>query len=233
MVCKDHNAARRNDHRPIFICSLECTERFGCNVCQAARATSAAPFYFSPQKIDTGNEIRPLIDGGFGANNPSLFVYDHFFKRDEASQNPHPKLTWDSLNFVNIGTGTPPIINLSSKRIRVKQKILQFKPHLPQSLRQAIETLVTIKTLTTDSENAASQMRALALSYSPIPLRYNRFSATTGVHEFKMDKYNKLNDIREKTGKYIEDFLQNNTAFDLCAQNLARDYLSRLNPVPV
>lgn len=152
-------------------------------------------------------------------------MYNHFFKRDEASQNPHPTLTWDSLNFVNIGTGTAP--DIKSKRIRVKKKI---QTYLPRSLQQAIETLVTIKKLTVDSENASSAMQALALSDSAIPLRYNRFSADTGVHEIKLDKYKKLDDIREKTRTYIRDTLENNVDFDHCAQDLARDYLARRNP---
>lgn len=230
MVCKDHRAAQRNDHQPIFICSLECTKHFDCTVCEAARATSAAPFYFSPQEIETEHATKSLIDGGFGVNNPSRFVYDHFFGRDEVSENPHPKLAWNSLNFVNLGTGTPPEIDHSSKRVRVKQKILRVKPRLPKSLQQSLETMVTIKTLTTDSEIAATQMRALALSYSAIPLRYDRFSATTGVHEIKLDKYKKLDAIREKTKLYIEDIRQTDGAFDLSARRLANDYVARHNP---
>lgn len=164
--------------------------------------------------------MKSLIDGGFGANNPSWDAYNHFFKR-ETSQNPHRGLAWDSLNFVNLGTGTS--LKPISKRVRVKQKIL------PKSLQQSLETMSTIKTLATDAEGAAAQMRALAGLYSPIPLRYDRFSATTGVHEIKLDKYNKLNDIREKTMEYIDEIRQDGTAFDLCAQGLARDYLARRN----
>ncbi|MCJ1469310.1 hypothetical protein MMC07_007943 [Pseudocyphellaria aurata] len=230
VVCKDHRAARRNDHQPIIICSLKCTEHFDCTVCEAARATSAAPFYFSPQEIDSEPETKLLIDGGFGVNNPSRAVYDHFFRRDEVSENPHPDLDWDSLNFVNLGTGTPPKIDQSSKRVRVKQKILRVKSRLPKSLQQSLETMVTIKTLTTDSEIAASQMRALAISFSSaIDLRYDRFSATTGVHEIKMDKYEKLNVIREKTDLYLEEIGQIGGAFDVSARLLARDYLARRN----
>lgn len=226
VVCKDHRAAQRNDHRPIFICSLKCNKQIDCTVCQAARATSAAPFYFSPQEVITGHEIKSLIDGGFGANNPSYYVYKHFFRRDEASQNPHPSLDWKSLNFVNLGTGTS---NLLSKRVRVKQKILSVNSYLPRSLQQALETMGTIKTLTTDSENAASLMEALARSDSSVPLRYDRFSATSGVREIKLDDYEKLNDIRDKTILYIDAIKQKDTPFDLCAQELAKDYIARRN----
>lgn len=229
VVCKDHRAAQRKNHRPIFICSLDCTEHFACTVCQAARATSAAPFYFSPQEIITGDEKKRLIDGGFGANNPSHYVYKHFFKIEKASHNPHPSLDWNSLNFVNLGTGTSLDTNIVSKRVRVKQKILSLNSYLPRSLQQALETLVTIKTLATESENAASIMEDLACSDSSVPLRYDRFSATTGVHEIKLDEYKKLNDIRDKTIPYIRELVQKNTPFDLCAQALAKAYLARRN----
>lgn len=164
--------------------------------------------------------MKSLIDGGFGANNPSYCAYDHFFKR-ETSQNPHRRLAWDSLNFVNLGTGTS--LKPKSKRVRVRQKIL------PKSFMQMLETMGTIRTLATDAEEAAAQMRLLASCHSSVPLRYERFSATTGVHEIKLDKYNKLNDIREKTIPYIDEIRQVGTAFDLCAQELARDYLARRN----
>ncbi len=44
---------------------------------QAARATSAAPTYFEPAKLDTegGNDYFALIDGGVYANNPAMCAY--------------------------------------------------------------------------------------------------------------------------------------------------------------
>ena len=38
---------------------------------QVGRATSAAPFYFKAVKLNRGAGNLELIDGGFGANNPS------------------------------------------------------------------------------------------------------------------------------------------------------------------
>lgn len=42
---------------------------------QVGRATSAAPFYFKAVKLDKDNLDLELIDGGFGANNPSEEAY--------------------------------------------------------------------------------------------------------------------------------------------------------------
>lgn len=42
---------------------------------QVGRATAAAPFYFKAVKLDKDNPELELIDGGFGANNPSEEAY--------------------------------------------------------------------------------------------------------------------------------------------------------------
>lgn len=44
-------------------------------VWEVARATSAAPSYFKAFDIEEGNEKSELIDGGFGANNPTEEAY--------------------------------------------------------------------------------------------------------------------------------------------------------------
>ena len=41
----------------------------------AARATSAAPTYFEPKPLDTGDEASVLIDGGIFMNSPSVSAY--------------------------------------------------------------------------------------------------------------------------------------------------------------
>ena len=48
-------------------CSVLCRD--------AARATSAAPTYFEPKPLETGEESRVLIDGGIFMNSPSVSAY--------------------------------------------------------------------------------------------------------------------------------------------------------------
>lgn len=45
-------------------------------ISQVGRATSAAPFYFKAVKLEKDNLDLELIDGGFGANNPSMEAYE-------------------------------------------------------------------------------------------------------------------------------------------------------------
>lgn len=82
-------------------------------------------------------------------------------------------------------------------------------------------------------------MKILEKCYSAIPLKYVRFSATTGVHEIKLDNYRKLDDVRGKTISYIQNINPENneagnissdqTDFDICARHLAETYISRRN----
>lgn len=68
---------------------------------QVARATSAAPRYFPPIKIQRGNEpgFLRFKDGGFGFNNPSHEVYKDVVNKHDGmhSQSMGP--------FISIGTG--------------------------------------------------------------------------------------------------------------------------------
>ena len=65
---------------------------------QVARATSAAPTYFPPEKIETGDPLQyyALIDGGVIANNPSMCAYAEAIKMGRAG---------DGVLVVSIGTG--------------------------------------------------------------------------------------------------------------------------------
>jgi len=72
---------------------------------KVVRASSAAPSYFTPQKLDVGNgEIGTFIDGGVSlANNPSLQLFLI------ATLNEYPykwDLGEDKLSLLSIGTGT-------------------------------------------------------------------------------------------------------------------------------
>jgi patatin-like phospholipase/acyl hydrolase len=65
---------------------------------QVARATSAAPTYFPPEKITTADPVQyfALIDGGLIANNPALCAYAEAIKMGRAG---------DGVLVVSIGTG--------------------------------------------------------------------------------------------------------------------------------
>lgn len=78
---------------------------------QAARATSAAPTYFEPVKIDAGDsqDYYALIDGGVFANNPAMCAYVEARGYLGAENSDYPPGT--EVFMVSLGTGelTRPI----------------------------------------------------------------------------------------------------------------------------
>ena len=68
---------------------------------KVARATSAAPGYFSPTKIRTGQEVIRFKDGGFGSNNPSEEAYRDILNKHGSVLHMGP--------FISIGTGITPL----------------------------------------------------------------------------------------------------------------------------
>ena len=70
---------------------------------EVARATSAAPGYFPPIKIKTGNgsEVIKFKDGGFGSNNPSEEAYRDILHKHGGSMHMGP--------YISIGTGITPL----------------------------------------------------------------------------------------------------------------------------
>src|ERR1700730_10098034 len=65
---------------------------------EVVRATSAAPTYFPPEKIDTGDPLNyfALIDGGVVAGNPAVCAYAEAMKMGK---------TADDVMVVSLGTG--------------------------------------------------------------------------------------------------------------------------------
>ena len=62
---------------------------------EAARATSAAPTYFEPEKLTADGEVFALCDGGVFANNPAMSAYAEARRR-------HPRAR---IRLVSLGTG--------------------------------------------------------------------------------------------------------------------------------
>lgn len=53
---------------------------------EVARATSAAPTYFEPLLLHTGDKRRALVDGGVFANNPAMLAYVEAKKQYETAK---------------------------------------------------------------------------------------------------------------------------------------------------
>lgn len=137
---------------------------------QVARATSAAPGYFRPIKINKGNGGDPrhrirFKDGGFGTNNPTKEAY-----YDIADK--HGGLSKIDL-VISIGTGKTPL-DLFARR--------------PGHLNNAIANLRAATKLPSRTLGAHTDMLRLAKDSEEL-FSYYRFEGGETLGELKMDEW--------------------------------------------
>jgi hypothetical protein len=120
-----------------------------CTIWEAARATTAAPMYFKPMKI----EKHRFVDGGLAANNPSWLVLNEI-EQIEGSK--------DAIEFfLSVGTGVAPA-SLSPKNTKTsvkgqKQLLAPLSSRDSQQIihiQQASENLLYERWDISDTDNA-------------------------------------------------------------------------------
>ena len=149
---------------------------------QVARATSAAPSYFESVHLEEDNEQYELIDGGFGANNPTEEAYG-------SVQQLHNNNTKAVSVLVSIGTGK----NLE----RVKSSRAGYRKYLEYinaAAKWAADSEKTHETVTRMTNGNAA---------------YFRLSVEHGIGKMKLDAWKgvkgceTLELIRTKTAEYL------------------------------
>ena len=145
---------------------------------QVARATSAAPTYFKPAKIDK----LEYLDGGFGStNNPSVEIWD-----EVRTMNNEAK---DCANLVvSIGTG-------KNKKI---SRWTSGKAWMPGS--RFINYMNFAKKWASESETKHRDMLRLQKNYG---FKYYRLNVETGLDEMKLDEWRARGKIRTGAGRCV------------------------------
>jgi patatin-like phospholipase/acyl hydrolase len=100
------------DRKSIFFTSADASDdMYNFKIRDVARATSAAPTYFSPAHIESlSGQIFTLVDGGMFANNPALCAYAEARKTNfskvlnDADKKDKP--TAQDMIIVSLGTGS-------------------------------------------------------------------------------------------------------------------------------
>ncbi|MBD2455049.1 patatin-like phospholipase family protein [Nostoc sp. FACHB-87] len=161
---------------PIFFVNNVKNQKLGENfrkICdgytmkQAGMATSAAPTYFKPYKIDTVGEksgYYALVDGGVFANNPtSLAIMEALISSARPDpQNPDKKpLTINDILVVSLGTGS-----------LLRQ--YNYNQAVNWGLVQWVQPLLSI-TLDGSSESVACQLEQMLPQADGYPKQYYRF----------------------------------------------------------
>jgi hypothetical protein len=203
-------------------------------VCDAARATSAAPTYFAAQKINN----RYFADGGMEYNNPSFAIFDHYaetifaesahrtsFSNLSASTAAHSSFDFSKVRIVNIGTGT------RSKDVHPRRRDALARL-VPTPIRMGIFLKTTLTQFAVESEKTANQMRSLAqVSGGVLGLKWERFSPTNRICHIKLDKYKQLTQIEVLTREYL-DMEDTQRKLRRVGEEIAREYLARQHRGP-
>lgn len=210
VICREHSSSSQYSkltNKAVPICSLPCNDNLICKVCDAARATSAAPTFFPVMRIGD----RFFADGGLGNNNPSFAIYFHYTgsERKKSTRpmaastvsaprfSPHGDLDCSRVRFTNIGTG--------AKVDEVEPRKRDWLAGLiPGFIRKGVFLKQTLTEIAVNSEEKAEVMRHFQY-LNPDIIRYERFDANHGVSNIKLDNYNALGEIREKTERYLEE----------------------------
>lgn len=173
-------------------------------------------------------------------NNPSYAIFYHYSEYDRAAGSRrvppgagaapgarrHGNLTFSRTRFVNLGTGTKVDSLLPSRERGI---LGSFVPGLIRRKDFLLRTLIRIAV---NAEEDAKKMQLLAYTSGPgttFDIKYERFSADTGVCYIELDSYDKLREIQELTRQYLEKEETQNR-LRLLADEIATEYLERNCP---
>ena len=143
---------------------------------QVARATSAAPTYFKPPIID-GLEY---VDGGFGANNPCVEIYEEVRKMNNDSKK-------SASTILSIGTGK----NNEARRFK------------GTGLQRYLNYLNFARKWASDSEQTHL---AMLKAKKEVNFNYFRLNVEEGLDRMKLDEWRARGPVRTKLGEYIGAF---------------------------
>ena len=210
VICREHCSSSQYSKlkkKAVPICSLPCDDNITCRVCDAARATSAAPTFFPVTRI----EDRFFADGGLGHNNPSFAIYYHYTEGERKKSTKsmtaspgsapqfshHGELDCSRVRFTNIGTGAMVDEVEPGKRDRLAGMI-------PGFIRKGVFLKQTLTEIAVNSEEKVAMLESFQ-KLNPDRIQYERLDANHGVSNIKLDNFNALGEIREKTEQYLDE----------------------------
>lgn len=154
-------------------------------ICQVGRATSAAPFYFKAVRIGGGDERFEFVDGGFGANNPSVEAHEEVKIMNNDRNSAVAAL-------VSIGTG----------------KLTESKPLRGAGLPMYYAYFNVAKKWATYSETTHETMLRIVKGS---PTRYFRLNVEGEIASMKLDEFKTrgarcltFEKLRHATEAYLE-----------------------------
>lgn len=151
---------------------------------EVARATSAAPTYFKEVTIEKQN----YVDGGFGANNPSVEIYEEVRRMNNNNNQCISAI-------ISIGTGKNNEQRMTSKRTRIRN-------FFEAGLGKYINYINFAKKWATNSEIAHIEMTRRWLAAEK-GFEYFRFNVESGLDSMKLDEWRQRGRLRVGAGKCL------------------------------
>ena len=173
-------------------------------------------------------ENRFFADGGLEHNNPSFAIYFHYTSNERKRStrpgrvaaptfSPHDNLDCSRVRFTNIGTGAHPDEVVIGKRDRLAGLV-------PGTIRRAVFLKQTLTEIAVNSDEKVEIMRQFE-DLKPDVFKYERFDADHGVSNIKLDRYDALDEIRQKTELYLDE-QETKDLLGEVGEAIAKDYLS-------
>ncbi|KAG8738521.1 hypothetical protein FRC10_006767 [Ceratobasidium sp. 414] len=147
-----------------------------CAIWEAARATSAAPYFFKPALISENSLPMRFVDGGLRCNNPTAQLLDEVVERF-----PSRHIAF----ILSLGTGQKNVIRLRPAGGIPKLQLLG----MPKMLEK----------IATDCEETHVR---LADRFQDRPNVYFRFNVEQGMQGIGLEEWKRLGEVRSHTLGY-------------------------------
>lgn len=182
----------------------------GIKIWEAARATTAASFFFKPMRLRVGNYVTEyFIDAAIGCNNPAEYLLQ------EAADHIGTARRLGCL--ISIGTGT--------RQVKIGRAPSGLR-HIAQAPNYLKELFGTLKNTATDSEDVH---RRLQTKLDVYPNAYFRFNVPDAAAMVKLHEYRKMESLKGATTAYLSDpavAAQVSIAAGVLARNLSEHNLT-------
>lgn len=182
-------------HKPTILRSYKSTKASQSSpaerlsIWQAARATSAAPTFFSPLQVTKNGTTYEYIDGGFGNNNPVELLLQEASNMwcDIHTQDMRPER--DTGLLLSFGTGSADLNRVDDTKLihRIMNQL-----HRPTAYVPAMQKLAT-----------STELSHEKMLNRDIP-GFFRFSTLHGIQDVKLWEYTKAEQIVTDSEAYLE-----------------------------
>lgn len=150
-----------------------------CTIGEAARATCAAPTYFSSIEIGLPGQQERFFDGGVGCNNPISQLHLEAARLFDDSD--------EVACIVSLGTG-------------FRHPIVLNRPTLLEKGTIPVNLIKAFKKMALDPEKEAEYMDR---KYSGMEKVYFRLNVAQGLQDTKLADFEKLGSVRSATVAYL------------------------------